>query len=386
MPRLKSLLADQGVTFTNTMMATPLCAPNRATLFTGLYTHNHGITGNVGAQGTQPMESNLLPVWLKQAGLRTSLAGKYINQYPDSAAARPASLRAGTTGTACSRTGRPRATTTSSTTTASSPIPPSTRRTFSPTGPTTSSTRRRRRSQPFFVLVGPGAPHSPVRSGRTARRSLCGQRRRRRTPSFNEEDVSDKPQWLRNNLSYLGRLARSRSSTTSTPSDSRACWASRTWSTRSSRRSASTGKLVQYLDLLHHGQRCLHRPAPTGQGEDRGLRRRVPRAAPRARPGCSRRPRSAPSHQHRRPSGDVPRSCGRQSGQPRRKVPGAAPRRAAPPPPTVAQGGSGGGLHERELRSHSGLRVHPNRPSTRSSTFPASSSRSSTTSRPIRTS
>ena len=36
MPRLKSLLADQGVTFTNTMMATPLCAPNRATIFTGL--------------------------------------------------------------------------------------------------------------------------------------------------------------------------------------------------------------------------------------------------------------------------------------------------------------------------------------------------------------
>src|SRR5689334_14175977 len=40
MPRLRSLIADQGVTFKNSFCPTPLCAPSHASFLTGKYAHN----------------------------------------------------------------------------------------------------------------------------------------------------------------------------------------------------------------------------------------------------------------------------------------------------------------------------------------------------------
>ena len=39
-------LAAQSLTYTRGYVTAPLCRPSLATLFTGLYTHQHGITGN----------------------------------------------------------------------------------------------------------------------------------------------------------------------------------------------------------------------------------------------------------------------------------------------------------------------------------------------------
>jgi arylsulfatase A-like enzyme len=85
LPRLPDLIANRGVSFTRAYMAQPLCGPSRATILTGQYTHNHGVASN----DTPPAfpsfrrhEANTIATWLKAAGYRTSLVGKYINGYP----------------------------------------------------------------------------------------------------------------------------------------------------------------------------------------------------------------------------------------------------------------------------------------------------------------
>jgi N-acetylglucosamine-6-sulfatase len=91
MPRLtglSSLIADQGVTFTRSFVTTPICAPSRASLLTGLYAHNHGTLTNLLPQGgfatflSEGREASTVATWLRAAGYRTIFLGKYLNGYP----------------------------------------------------------------------------------------------------------------------------------------------------------------------------------------------------------------------------------------------------------------------------------------------------------------
>jgi arylsulfatase A-like enzyme len=83
MPNVKTLIADQGVTFDNSFVSYSLCCPSRATFLTGQYAHNHGVWGNAAPNGGYYKldSSNTLPVWLQRAGYQTILLGKYLNQY-----------------------------------------------------------------------------------------------------------------------------------------------------------------------------------------------------------------------------------------------------------------------------------------------------------------
>ena len=86
MPKTHALLAEKGVTFANSFVNLPLCAPSRASFFTGQSAHNTGIKANNpvdggGWGGFKDKEKNALPVWLKKAGYRTALIGKYLNRY-----------------------------------------------------------------------------------------------------------------------------------------------------------------------------------------------------------------------------------------------------------------------------------------------------------------
>jgi arylsulfatase A-like enzyme len=86
MPRLHALIAERGITFKNSFVNLPLCAPSRASFFTGQAAHNHGIKANHpldggGWQTFKSKEGNALPVWLKAAGYKTALIGKYLNRY-----------------------------------------------------------------------------------------------------------------------------------------------------------------------------------------------------------------------------------------------------------------------------------------------------------------
>ncbi|TML17470.1 MAG: hypothetical protein E6G31_00735 [Actinobacteria bacterium] len=83
LPNVKSLIADQGVTFDNSFVSYSLCCPSRSTFLTGQYAHNHGVWGNAAPSGGYYKldSTNTLPVWLQRAGYQTIHLGKYLNQY-----------------------------------------------------------------------------------------------------------------------------------------------------------------------------------------------------------------------------------------------------------------------------------------------------------------
>ncbi len=87
MPNVWSLLVDQGLTFNNAFTTRSQCCPARASILTGQYPHNTGVfTNNYpyggfgGYMGNGKEESNIA-YWLKDAGYRTGLIGKYLNGY-----------------------------------------------------------------------------------------------------------------------------------------------------------------------------------------------------------------------------------------------------------------------------------------------------------------
>ncbi len=91
-----ALVADilqQGTVLENFFNTTPLCCPSRASFLTGQYAHNHGIWGNnynlTGGNGgwrrfwEQGFEVDSLGTWMQDAGYQTALVGKFMNGYPD---------------------------------------------------------------------------------------------------------------------------------------------------------------------------------------------------------------------------------------------------------------------------------------------------------------
>jgi N-acetylglucosamine-6-sulfatase len=73
------LLGAHGTTFRNSYASYPLCCPSRATFLTGQYAHNHGVLTD---QRFGDLDSsNTLAVWLRRAKYRTAMVGKYLNGY-----------------------------------------------------------------------------------------------------------------------------------------------------------------------------------------------------------------------------------------------------------------------------------------------------------------
>ena len=208
MPKALSLLANAGVTFTNSFVATSMCAPSRASILTGEFAHNHGTLYNAGPHGGYNQfygdgrEGSTVATWLKAAGYRTIFLGKYVNGYPS---------------------GSP------------SYIPPGwddwhadfnsddgtetglvyydyfmndngvvTQYDQGPADYLTDvvwkkaldALKNAPSSQPFFMFLAPRAPHEPaIRAPRYD--GLFDGLNAPRTPNFDEEDMTGKPEWLR---------------------------------------------------------------------------------------------------------------------------------------------------------------------------------------------
>ncbi|HEY8515805.1 MAG TPA: sulfatase-like hydrolase/transferase [Candidatus Binatia bacterium] len=78
-------LAAQGLEFRQHVTRTPVCAPSRASLLTGLGWERHGVGVGEKGRSFQTMlehEQRTLGPLLQAAGYRTMLAGKYINATP----------------------------------------------------------------------------------------------------------------------------------------------------------------------------------------------------------------------------------------------------------------------------------------------------------------
>lgn len=75
--RTRQLLGGEGTTFMNAFTTSPQCAPSRATYFTGLLAHNHGLISNTSKIGDVDF-SHSLGVLLQAAGYFTSHVGKVL--------------------------------------------------------------------------------------------------------------------------------------------------------------------------------------------------------------------------------------------------------------------------------------------------------------------
>lgn len=203
MPRLQEF-ARQGLSFTRSYVAQPLCGPSRASLLTGQYAHNHGVLYNDPPDGGFPAfqrsESSTLATWLKAAGYRTSLVGKYNNAYARGASdgyippgwddwhghltamedGRYYDYWVNDNGSVVRHGSKPED--------------------YSPDVETRQAVEFIRaeagRPGPIFLYLAPQAPHVPAtyaeRHGFEFRYELAP-----RVPSFNENDVREKPAWVR---------------------------------------------------------------------------------------------------------------------------------------------------------------------------------------------
>jgi N-acetylglucosamine-6-sulfatase len=209
-------IGGRGVTFSSSYVSFPLCCPARATLLTGQYAHNHGVVSTELPNGYNGLDhGNTLAVWLRQAGYRTAMVGKYLNGYGlnDGIAERRPDTKE---------------------------IPPGWNDWYALTGDTDQKRyryrlnengrihsygkgaknyvtdvlagkalkvieRRAPRPRPFFLWFNPTAPHgergAPAdRNPRPAPRhqGRFGSLTAPHPPNFNEADVSDKPDFVKN--------------------------------------------------------------------------------------------------------------------------------------------------------------------------------------------
>jgi arylsulfatase A-like enzyme len=94
MPNVQSEIMDQGTTFSNSFVNFSQCCPSRATFLTGQYAHNHHVLSNHPPSGgwqrfAQLHGHNNLAIWLREAGYRTALVGKFLNHFGANGKARP---------------------------------------------------------------------------------------------------------------------------------------------------------------------------------------------------------------------------------------------------------------------------------------------------------
>lgn len=208
LPNVKSLLADKGAVFDNYFVTYSFCCPSRATALRGQYAHNHRIVGNdVPSGGFDKFrelghEASTVATWLQDAGYHTAMLGKYLNHYePETDVPAqgwdewyvPGSENYAFFNYWLNENGRP--------------VHYGDRPEDYLTDVMTRQTveiieEQAAADQPFFLYVAPYAPHSPATPA-PRHAGMFADQNYPRAPSFDEEDVSDKPSSIRD----LPRLA-----------------------------------------------------------------------------------------------------------------------------------------------------------------------------------
>ncbi|HNB52956.1 MAG TPA: sulfatase [Anaerolineales bacterium] len=206
METLNQELIGKGIQFTNGYVTTPLCCPSRASILTGEYAHDHGVLTNRKPNGGAGVfkDEQTLAVWLHDAGYRTGLLGKYMNAYEDLTPVGyvppgwdewDALLNGGD----------------------DELIRMYLNYSMSENGEivqygtkdkdySTDVIARKgvefikdSADQPFFLVLSFFAPHQPYKPAARHNKLFSGEAFTEwRPPSFNEEDVTDKPAWVQN--------------------------------------------------------------------------------------------------------------------------------------------------------------------------------------------
>jgi arylsulfatase A-like enzyme len=79
MPKTLQWFRDGGTEFPNAYATTTSCCPSRASIFSGRYTHNHGVRQNDSSQNLD--QRHTVQHYLKTAGYLTGIYGKYFNAW-----------------------------------------------------------------------------------------------------------------------------------------------------------------------------------------------------------------------------------------------------------------------------------------------------------------
>jgi N-acetylglucosamine-6-sulfatase len=200
MPKVKALIEDQGTVFENFFVTYPLCCPSRASILRGQYPHNTLVLGNLPPEGGfltfrhLGLEASTIATWLQTAGYRTALYGKYLNGYSETDAPPPGwdewhaanndgyfnvNYKLNENGKIVAYGGTPEDYLTDVIARkAAEHI-----RRFAAEG------------RPFFLYVATFAPHSPYNPA-PRHKGMFQDADLPRPPSFDEDDVSDKPGFL----------------------------------------------------------------------------------------------------------------------------------------------------------------------------------------------
>jgi arylsulfatase A-like enzyme len=150
---ITDFIGAQGAQFANSFVSCPVCGPARATIFRGQYAHNHRVLTNKSFPRFRDMghEEDCLPVWLHEAGYRTKMVGKYLNAYRDASHVSPGwsewyAELVPFWDMHVSNNGVEEPITTPITTLAYADV---------------AEEFLRRTAEPFFLYIGPSAPHAP---------------------------------------------------------------------------------------------------------------------------------------------------------------------------------------------------------------------------------
>ena len=207
--RLRKYIGNKGATFQNAFVTESVCCPSRATILRGQYPHNHRVRRNSPPLGgfetfrNLGRENSTVATWLdRKAGYRTAFVGaKYLNGYGEKKRTYVPpgwdEWYALTPKHTLNRNGHIRE------------YPAGTYQDDLLSRITRDFIRRQKgKDVPFFVHLSLQAPHEPARPAPRYEDWFKGERAPR-TPSFNEQDVSDKPRWVRNR-SLLSSAAKRR--------------------------------------------------------------------------------------------------------------------------------------------------------------------------------
>ena len=201
MPKVRALLADRGVSFSNYFVSYALCCPSRSSILRGQYAHNTGVRGNLPPIGgfqtfhARGNETSTVGTWLQAAGYRTGYFGKYLNGYPRGVS--PTYVPPGWDEWDSPAGGNPYSE-------FNYRMNENGKIVAYGAGPDDYMTDvlankavefAQRGGKPFFIHLAVYAPHQPATPApRYARAPVDGTAPR--SPSFNEPDVTDKPSWL----------------------------------------------------------------------------------------------------------------------------------------------------------------------------------------------
>jgi len=198
LPNVMHRLAAEGIEFTNSFVTTSLCCPSRASFLSGQYTHNHGVWENIPPNGGVESfnDTSTLATSLKDAGYSTSFVGKYLNGYwripdyiPPGWDDWNVFVEAGFYNYKLNENGI-----------------------FKDYGFGVSDYSTdvfkdlavnfiQSADSPFFLMMSPLAPHTDVFLGRPIpaprHEGTCDGLPLHRPPSYNEDDISDKPSFIK---------------------------------------------------------------------------------------------------------------------------------------------------------------------------------------------